>query len=788
MEDEAPPPERLHERETAILQRLAAGMTDQQIADDLHLSLHTVKWYNRQLYGKLGVRSRTQAIAYAQSLGLLPDGRERAPLPAAGHRLPAQTAPFIGRSRELAEVEQLLGRSRLLTLTGAGGTGKTRLALQLAEAIAPTFADGVCFVDLAPLADHALVMKAIAGALGVVEHGPGELLETLKRVLARRELLLLIDNFEHVIAAAPLLSELLASAPRLKALVTSREPLHLSGEQEYTVPPLTLPDAGAVSAQRLTESEAGMLFVRRAQMVRPRFEATDADAPAIARICIRLDGLPLAIELAAARCKLLTPQALLARLEDAAGDAAFQVLAGSSRDAPPRQRTLRDTIAWSYNLLSADEQRLFARLAVFHGGRSLEAIEAVCAEGLSTDVFDCLASLVDKSLVQQRDGADGEPRFALLDMIQAYARERLEASGEAAATRRRHAEYFVALAERAEPELRLAGYDRWCRVFELELDNLRAALEWSLSAPAAAEGGVTLGVRLMAATGMFWYGKGYHVEGFRWAQQLLARLDEAPAAHHPRFLISAGRLAWFQDLDAGRRLIRWALDRSRELGDALQAAWALSFLGYTLLHEPDAALPLAEEGLAAFRALGHLPGIAQALNIIGEIARVNGDDARARQVYEECLAVCQRTGEAGRIHYMYGNLAFLAQHAGDAERAWQLAHQGLLLARDRQDRNDIADAIITMAGSLVAGGAPPQGTFRRAARLLGAAEAEHERMGTFLQPSNRPEYHRILAKVRGRLDDGLFQAAWAEGRDMTLEQALAYALEGAGAPDAGGPV
>jgi non-specific serine/threonine protein kinase len=396
-------------------------------------------------------------------------------------------------------------------------------------------------------------------------------------------------------------------------------------------------------------------------------------------------------------------------------------------------------------------------------------------------VFDGLASLVDKSLVQQKDGAGGEPRFALLKMIHAYARERLEASGEATMVRRRHAAYFVALAERAEPELRLSGYDHWCRVFELELDNIRAALEWSLHGSTGTEGdGVTLGVRLAAAIGMFWYGKGYHAEGFRWTQQLLARLGEAPMTYHPKFLISAGRLAWFQDLGTGQRLIKRALDCSRKLGDALQTAWALTFLSYTLMHEPGAALPLAEEALAAFRRLNHLPGIAQTLNIIGEIARVNGDDTRAQQVYEECLAVCQQTGEVGRISYMYSNLAFLAQHAGDAKRAVQLARNGLLLARARHDRNDIADAIIAIAGSLDATITAHQGRLRKAAQLLGAAEAEHERMGTFLQPSNTPEYHRILVEVREHLDDPSFHAAWVEGRRMTLEQAITYALEAVG--------
>lgn len=778
MEGNAALPEQLHGREVAILQRLAAGLSDQQIADDLCLSLHTVKWYNRQIYGKLGVKSRTQAIASAQNLGLLPNDSAGAPLPAPASRLPAQTAPLIGRSRERADVRHLLSRTRLLTLTGTGGIGKTRLALQVAEELAATYAAGARFVDLAPLADHTLVLKAVAGALDVVEQGGASLLDILKRALAQRELLLLIDNFEHVLAAAPLLSTLLAAAPRLSVLVTSREPLHLAGEQEYPVPPLSVPPADTASAQRLADSEAGALFVRRAQLALPRFAVTEANAPAIARICIRLDGLPLAIELAAARCKLLTPQALLARLEGAAADATFQMLAGSTRDAPARQRTLRDTIAWSYNLLRADEQRLFARLAVFQGGRSLEAIKAVCAEGLSIDVFDGLASLVDKSLVQQQDGVGGELRFTLLELIRAYALERLEASGEAATLRRRHSEYFVALAERAEPELRLAGYDHWCQVFELERENFRAALAWSLSMDEPADAArVTLGVRLAAALGMFWYSEGYHVEGYGWTQQLLARLDEAPVRYHPRFLISAARLAWFQDLDAGRRLIRHALACARALGDTLQAAWALTFLGYTLLHEPDAAMPLVDEALASFRALHHLPGMAQALNIVGEIARVSGDDRRAQQAYEECLAVCQQTGETRRISYTYNNLAYLAQHAGDAERALQLARLGLQLAWDQLDKNETA---VTLAGSLGVGPAPQPDRLRRAVRLLGAAEADREQTGAFLQPSDTPEYHRILGEVRAHLDDTSFQAAWAEGRRMTLEQALAAALEAGG--------
>jgi predicted ATPase len=463
---------------------------------------------------------------------------------------------------------------------------------------------------------------------------------------------------------------------------------------------------------------------------------------------------------------LLGPQALLERLEGTGVGSPFHALAGGPRDAPPRHRTLRDALAWSYNLLDKDEKSLFARLAVFRGGCSLEAIEAVGGEGLSVDAFDGLASLVDKNLVQQKEAPGGEPRFVLLEMIHEYARERLQASGEVETMRRRHAEYFVALAERAEPELRLARYGYWCQRFELELDNLRAVLEWSLSG-----GDVTMGVRLASALGLFWYGQGHHVEGIRWTQQLLGRLDETPASYHSKFLISAGRMAWMVDLDEATRLFVRALDVSRDLEDKLQEAWALAFHGYAMQREPEAAMSIAEASLALFRAMDHGPGIAQALNIIGELARISGDDKRAKRAYEECLAVCQQTGEALRTSYNYVNLAYIAQHEEAHVHALNLVRQAFQLSRDRGDTRDIASFMVTFAGSIAA-----IGQEQRAAQLLGASEAALERIGAFHQPTDKPEIDRIIAEVRAQLDDTTFQAAWDEGRKMTLEQAVDEAL------------
>ncbi len=774
MKRKAISPDLLNEREKEILRRLSIGSSDQQIADELFLSLNTIKWYNRQIYSKLGVRSRTQAIAHAPDLGVLASGTVTPP-PRGVFRshLPAQTALFIGRQQEIAEVQQLLRASRLLTLTGTGGTGKTQLALRVASEVAETFADGACFVDLAPLSDYAQVEHAIAAALGVLEQATESLPDTLKRALAQRDLLLLIDNFEHVISAAQLISALLAASPRLKVLVTSREPLRLAGEQEYAVPPLSLPIAETITVQSLTASEAGLLFVRRAQMVLPHFKPDEITAPVIGQICTRLDGLPLAIELAAVRCKLFTPQALLRHLAETRDHSPLRLLAGNVRDAPPRQRTLRDSIEWSYNLLDADEQRLLARLAVFRGGRSLEAIESICGQDLAIDVLDGLASLVNKNLVQQKEMPGGELRFIMLEMIQAYMSERLKAGGEEETMRRRHAQYFVELAERAEPELRLARSDDWSGRLDLELENIRSVLDWSLNG-----GEIEMGIRLAGSLCLFWYGNGYHVEGHRWLQQLLARLDEVPLAYHPRLLFSAGHMAFLRDLDEGKQLFSRSLDAAHALGDRLQEAWALALLGYTMLREPAAALPLVEKSLTLFYELNHQPGIAQALNIVGEIARFNGDDERARHAYEQCLEVSQQTGETRRIVFMYQNLAFITLREGEAERARNLARHGLQLARSMSNRLELAKTLATLAGTIGASGKPQQ-----AARLFGASARALEKMGAFHQLNDQQEIDHMIAAVQAQLDEVTFQSAWAEGRELLLEQAVVQALNACDMPD-----
>jgi predicted ATPase/class 3 adenylate cyclase len=481
------------------------------------------------------------------------------------NNLPTQPTPLVGREREVGAVCEGLRRPevRLLTLVGPGGTGKTRVGLQAAAELIEGFEGGVFFVALAALNDPALVASTVAQSLGVTETGDRPLEERLKEYLRNRETLLLLDNFEQVLEAAPLLEGLLGSAPRLKALATSRAALRLYGEHEFPVPPLELPDTRRLpEIEALAQYEAVRLFIERARAIKPDFAVTNENAPAIAEICARLDGLPLAIELAAARTRLLPPQAMLKRL-----DSRLKLLTGGARNLPERQRTLRGAIEWSHGLLAPEEQTLFARLAVFAGGRTLEAIEAVCDPGGELDVFDGVESLLEKSLLRQEEGPDGEPRFVMLETIHEFARERLEEGGEAEEVKRAHAEFFLALAEETEPELRGPRQFSWFERLETEHDNLRAALSWSLET-----GNAELRLRIGGALRWFWNVRGYAGEGWRWVAAGLSGGEAAPAAVRAEALLGLGDLAQRQgdyerateDLEASLALCREAGDRSGE--------------------------------------------------------------------------------------------------------------------------------------------------------------------------------------------------------------------------------
>ncbi|MGE0545042.1 MAG: tetratricopeptide repeat protein [Dehalococcoidia bacterium] len=699
-------------------------------------------------------------------------------------KLPRPPTSLIGREREREAVSGQLRRAevQLLTLTGAGGVGKTRLALAIAEDLLADCEDGVYFVDLAPIADPTLVPSAIAGALDIGETARRSLIESLVDHLRGRSLLLVLDNFEQVLAAAPLLTDLLTACPKLKLLVTSRAALRLSGEHEFPVPPLQLPDPKRLpDLEALSQYEAVTLFIQRAQAARPDFQVTNASAPAVAELCARLDGLPLAIELAAARVKLLSPQALLARL-----GRRLTLLTGGGRDLPARQQTLRGTIAWSYNLLEPDECVLFARLAVFAGGCSLDAAEAVCDidQDLSLAVLDGLAVLVDQSLVRQAEGPEGEPRFAMLETIREYAAERLDVSGDTEAVRRRHAEYFMALAEQAASELVGPRQAAWLDRLEREHDNLRAALGWALERDQG-----ELGLRLAAALWRFWELRGHLTEGQEWLERTLAHRPEAPTSARAKALNGAGNLAHKRgEFERAEAWYEEALSLWRELGDRRNVAVALHNLGVSALKRRDfeRAEALHSESLAIARELGDQPTVAISINLWGVLARNRGDNERARACYEESLALFRALGDNANVALVLNNLARVERDLEDWERAAALCAESLALFQELGDRQGLAWVLSNLAIM-----AQRRGAWEQSARLHGATESLREAVGSSdvfnFSPIEQGARETAVAATRAQLGDAAFAAAIAAGRATPPEQVAAAALSSLGTTAAAEP-
>jgi predicted ATPase/DNA-binding SARP family transcriptional activator len=877
----------------ALMQSLAdAGeyAAATQTYRDLRLLLH--RELNAQpapetsaLYQQLRAEARAHA---AHDLQSTTGGRSRATLTPAGNRpssevghIPHSLTPLIGRGSELQAIAAVLSTSRLVTLTGAGGVGKTRLALQVAEEVIGEYADGVFFVDLAPIHDPELIVSRIAQVLGVQESRGTPLLESLKQHLRDKQLLLLLDNFEQVLPAAPQISELLTGAPRLKVLVTSRAVLRLRGEKEFPVPPLALPDRQRLPAlERLSEYAAVALFIQRAQDARADFAITHENAPAVTEICHRLDGLPLAIELAAARVRVLPPQTLLSRLESR-----LKLLTGGARDLPARQQTLRDTIAGSYDLLGEVEQKLFRRLSVFVGGCTLEAAEAVCGDGvdscqlpvvsegtipsapstvncqLSTDeVLEGITTLVEQSLLRPEEGPDGEPRLTMLETILEFGRERLSESGEEATIRRRHASFFATLAEVTEPQQFTAENEARERRMDPELSNLRAVLAWSEEQREPA-----LGLRLLVALRWFWIQRNH----CRLAHEALTRLLALPEAAERnslrgRALVQAGDLR--TDLVGDYEEVRPLFEESRaigqELGDQRLVAESLAFRGFTSASRGagSTAEPLWVEALSIARAVNHrwlmmpllisLAGRAQAegdfdkaralleerlaivqetgargpyantLAALGRLARAQGDPARARALVEEALAIFRETypgGTTGLLHFLGGlaleegsleealslyeesrvisqelhlkrsiaaalhGLGRVTAAMGNEEKAWAHYTEGLQRFQELGHRGGVAACVEGMARLRAS-----EGKGKSSARLFGAAAALREAAGARLTRWEQKEVEPRVAELRGAMGDAAFEAAWAEGRAMTLEDAIRVAPEECEIPTTGG--
>ncbi|HEU4758573.1 MAG TPA: tetratricopeptide repeat protein [Dehalococcoidia bacterium] len=683
--------------------------------------------------------------------------------------LPVQLTSFIGREGEMMEAKRLLSASRLLTLTGSGGAGKTRLALQVAADLLDEYADGVWLVELAALADPALVPQAVASALRLRE-APGQIIaDTLSEHLSDKSLLLVLDNCEHLVdGCAPLVEALLRACPALRVLATSRESLGVAGETVWRVPSLSLPEAEAVAAwEKVAESGAVRLFVDRARLGRPSFALTRQNAPAVTLLCRRLDGMPLAIELAAARLKVLSVEEVAARLDDR-----LRLLASDIRTVPARQQTLRATMDWSYELLTDDERVLFNRLSVFAGGFALEAAEAVCAGDSieQSEVLELLARLVDKSLVVVEEQG-GDTRYRFLETVRQYGAEKLAEAGEAGAVRGRHGDWFLGLVERAQPQMEGVGQVEWLDRLEMEQENLREALQWST------EGGdAELGLRLSAGMLDFWVYRGFLSEGRSWLDGALERAGEVPTVARARALNAVGFLARYQgDYAAARSLLDEGLALSRHVGDVAVIARSFNHLGILACDEDEVerAIDLFDQSLALYRQLGEKRGIAALLHNLAEVAQEQGDYGRALPLSEESLKLGREIDDKRITGTALHNLGLIAQGRQDYLRAGALHRESMVVRRELGDKEGIAECLEAFAGIALA-----QAQLQRAARLCGAAEALRARFN-FPFPAERAPHGRTVAALRGQLDEDAFAAAWAEGAAMTLEEAMAYALASA---------
>ena len=752
------------------------------------------------------------------------------------HNLPSRLTSFIGREGEIADVAALLETGRLVTLVGAPGVGKTRLALQVATGLLAWFPEGVWLVELAPLSDASLVPQAVALVLGVREQPGRALTATLTEYLRTRRLLLLLDNCEHLVgAAAELIETLVRACPELHVLATSREPLAIEGEVLRRVPSLTVPDAIGPQTDRtgvaaLADAEAVRLFVDRARSSAASFALTDANAPLVAQICARLDGIPLAIELAAARVRALSVEQIAARLDDR-----FHLLTGGSRTALPRQQTLRGAVDWSYDLLSEPEQRLLRHLAVFAGGFTLDAAEQMGR-------LDLLTSLVDKSLVQVDEGNDGERRYRLLETLRQYGLEELAERGELADARDRHRDYFLAFAEELGTALNERSDSASLARLEPEHDNLRTALAWCLDVPGVrqagpltdgegdASSGAALGVRLAAAIWRFWWLHGHLGEGRRW----LARVLAVPASDSSQADLSARAIAllgisnlsaYLGDYRAAVTSMTENLKFCRETANDQGVINALHRLAFYLVHlgEHERAVQLCEESVALGRRVGDRGVLAIALNTSGIVwymvgryeqsvaaseeaigllrelgnATViayalrsqacaiaeNGDPARAIRLGEEGLRISRDVGDKRGIGASYKDLARFALLAGDVGRAAELVRMSITICEELGDRWFISNCLYVLAGVKRAQGAsPPAGApsqrddLEAAARLFGAAAALREQSGVAVFPEIR-RFDHDLELLRAALGETAFAQATREGRAMSIERAVDFALE-----------
>lgn len=734
-----------------------------------------------ETYPKRGYRFRAEVekiesaadITLTRQAGKESDGSDALPeyaaaLAALPNNLTPPNTPIVGREKELSEIEELLRKNRLVTLTGIGGTGKTRLAQETACRLLPEFSGGVFFIALAAVANPELVTSEIANTLGVNESGGKNLTAAVKEFLREKNILLVVDNFEQIVSAAPSLAELLAAARGLKILTTSRALLHLRAEREFVVPPLALPETNSVFDD-LSENESVKLFTERAQAIKSLFSLTEENSGSVAEICRKLDGLPLAIELAAARIKILSPSQISERLENR-----LKLLTGGAKDLPARQQTMRGAIEWSYDLLGENEQIFFRRLAVFAGGFTIDAAERVVSIGETSniDVLNAITSLVENSLLVQTETASGEARFRLLEIVREYALEVLETSGENELLRKNHAAFFLAETQKAEHEIFGEQGKKWLERFEAEHDNLRSALDWSIVNDAETAANMAGILRT------FWILNNHLTEGRKWLETIInCCADTISIDARIKLLSGLGHTAGYQgDLETARKAHEKCLAESRAVNNLRQIAISIRGLGFVAKWQNDiaAARRFCKEALAVSRDLKDQRGIAASLTSLGDLARMESDYEAARPFYEESLNICRQNANKEGIVGSFNNLAAVNFGEGDYQKAEYYYREAITEVLKLSDKISLSYALDGCAALAV-----KRRDFERAAQLAGLAEYLRESLGFVTEPAERRFREIYLAELSAAIDENILTKAHQHGRNLKIEEAVDLALSDA---------
>jgi predicted ATPase/DNA-binding CsgD family transcriptional regulator len=755
-------------RELEILELISKGLSNREIAQALYLSIETIKWYNKQLFMKLGAKNRTQAANRAAELNLLgPEhvSSSQEGISLAGN-LPAQLTSWVGREKEIGEIKELLRNNRLVVLTGTGGSGKTRLALKVGEVLLDDYRNGVWLVELGNIREPSLVLQAIASVLNVTERTDATLLEALKRYLSRRQLLLLIDNIEHLLVCAPLIGELLATAPHLSVIGTSRERLHIYGEQVYPVPPLNLPDLSSnKTSEDLKNVESIALFTRRARAVQPTFSLDDEALEDLARICIRLDGLPLAIELCAPMVKLFPLSTIANRIEES-----LDAIPGGPRDLPARQQTLRDTIQWSFDLLDENEKHLFARLAVFNGGGTLQAVKTICGNGISGNIAKILSALVNKNLVIAQERQDGEIHFSLLETIRQYGHDRLLASKEAEQLADRHTEYFIRLAMQGAVELRGPNQIIWTNRFITQHDNLRAAL-------ARAIGNLEVETALQFVSNLygFWLRHSDFDEGRWWVERALALPNAQQFQElYAEAFNNLSWLSWMQGkTKEARKKAEQSLLLARSQSNVRNTAVALLNLGMMLVlqkDDPSKGQAYMEESKGLCQKIHDEWLLARTLMDLAVAQFQQGEYNYARSLYSESFNLFKKLGDIGFQCIVMRLIGDLEAKRANLTESVESYRASLTIAQAVKSNSQIAYNFWGLARVYKVTGEHP-----RAVGLYAVSRRILEDMGAW---SNRDDFEldEEFTSARASLGELEFQSVWDMSQELTIEEAIEFAL------------